>query len=127
MEKNQLTSSQSKSRRGKGSSEGSGLALGLWGHPGEAPRRKGVLAGRFWSKISGLRTSPKVTFFFLGVLEIWLSVVSVGMELNKELSEGEGEKSRGFVRDLNVFLKNQHQNNQQNATLTWPRFSLWIY
>lgn len=69
---NKLTSSQPKSRRGRGSSGSPGFAQGLcpWGHPGEAPLRKGVLAGRLWSKISGLRTSPKVTFFFFGVLEL---------------------------------------------------------
>lgn len=104
VENNKLTSSP-KSRRGKGSSERSGLALGPWGHPGEAPLRKGVLAGRLWSKISGLRTSPKVTLFFLGVLEFWLSVLSVGIKWNKQLSEGKLAHSRGFARDFNILLK----------------------
>lgn len=112
---NQLTSSQSKFGWGNGFSMSLDLVKGLllcdpgW-RPGVAPLRKGVFAGKVLSNISGLRSSPKVTFFFFGLSELYCSVFSTVAKdtnclVNSKQSIQRAETLQGLFTGLNILWK----------------------
>lgn len=89
---------------------------------GVDPLRNGVFAGKVLSNISGLRSSPKVTFFFFALLELYCSVFSTAIKYDDCLADlkqsfHRAEMFQGLFTDLNIPLNNHPLTKQQNIAL----------